>query len=85
MRPGDTIDNLGVGGGVFEYPCFKLKQLGNVAGGSRVVPGQKKRCRRSIAHCAELAILGNQIVDQCDPGGGECTTQCASLVGFHGI
>ena len=52
MRSGDAIDNLSVGRCVFEDASLKLKQLGDVACGGRIIPRLKKRRRGRIAHGA---------------------------------
>ena len=68
MRSGDAIDDLGVRRCVFEDASFELKQLGDVARNGRVIPRLKENRRGRIAHSAQLAILGYQVVDQGDPG-----------------
>jgi len=83
MRSGNAIDDLCVGRRILEDASFKLKQLGDVACGGRVVPRIAKRCRGCIAHGAQLAVFGDQVVNEGDPGGSECATQRARLVGFH--
>jgi hypothetical protein len=83
MRLGDAVDDLRIDRRVFDDHRFELEQSPDVVCGRRSVPCLDERCSCYVAERAQLAVLGDQIIDERDPCGGQRGAQGAGFVGLH--
>ena len=75
----DAVDDLRVDRRILDDRPFELKQLWKVVCGRRGVPRLDERRRCGVAEGAQLAILGDQIVNERDPRGGKGGAQSAGF------